>query len=280
MRVLTHDARVGEARRSLALARVAENEQTTLRYTAYLPFDEAKAALAKAAARHLAEERAAGYELLVQCAARSGDAATVSRALAMLTRLRNEQDPVRGRAIGALSALPGRLFATDQVQVLAELTRDAVVARDASMATRAALGRLAVRVLAWRSDVPELVGWVVSALDQLYGTGRLPSFGRLDTVLRRGQEREFFAAVRGWIEEAVARANFWPLFTTTRALGRRAWRVDALQTLLESPLHEGNTAQVNREAIEHPPPIGCGEARAVSAERLDRIARVRVDDPR
>jgi hypothetical protein len=249
LRVLSHAARVGEARRSLALARVAEDEETTLRYTAFLPFDEAEPALVKATARHLPEERAAGYELLVQCAGRSGDAAIVSRALGMLTRLRNEQDPVRGRAIGALSALPARLFDAGQVPMLAEVTRDAVAARDASMVTRGALGQLAVRILARRSETAELVSWAVSTLDQLYGTGRLPSFGRLDTVLRLGQEQEFFSAVRAWIEEAMARANFWPLFTTARALGRRAWRVDDLQALLASAIHERNTAQVHREAI-------------------------------
>jgi hypothetical protein len=35
-----------------------------------------------------------------------------------------------------------------------------------------------------------------------------------------------------------------------------------------------------RGAIEHPPLIGFGEARIVRAERVESIARIRVDDPR
>src|SRR5687768_17241184 len=98
----------------------------------------------------------------MQCAARAGEPETVGRALAMLGRLRNEQDPVRARVIGAVSAIPARLFAAGDAQVLAEVTRDAVAARDASGATLGALGKLAVRLLAHRSEQEALRVWALT----------------------------------------------------------------------------------------------------------------------
>ncbi len=249
LRLLPHGLRVREARRSLGLARVREDEEATLRYTAYLDFAEAEPDLVKATGRHLADERAIGYELLLRCAARTNDEAVVSRALGMLGRLRNEQDPVRSRAIGALAEIQPRLFTAEHAEPLTELTRDALAARDSSSSTRYALSRLAVLLLARRNETAPLLTWSLSTLDLIYGTGQLPSLGQLDRVLRRGQEHEFFAAVKPWLEAGMARANHSPLFATTRALGRRAWRVAGLQTLLANTIGEHNTAHVNSQAI-------------------------------
>src|SRR5439155_759122 len=95
--------------------------------TAFLPYDEAVAALDKASRSAEAEERAYAYELLVRCAARTGDPDAVTGLLNGLTRIRNEQDPVRSRLLTALAEVRPDLFAVAAVGRATRIRNDAVV---------------------------------------------------------------------------------------------------------------------------------------------------------
>lgn len=230
--VLPRTRREAEAVRILALPLVRDDEATTLHYTAYLPWERAEPTLTAATRRAVAEDRAAGYELLLACAGRTRDPAPVAAAVARLARLRNEQDPVRARALTALSRLPAELLGPDSAAVLGQVVADAVSARDSSPQTVTALGRLAVAVLRRSVDRPVLRDWSLSTVERLFGTGGLPALGRWDTVLRHGQEQEAFAAVRPWLAAGLDRARYEPLFAVAAALGRRAWAVPELQAML------------------------------------------------
>ena len=187
-----------------------------------------------------------------------------------LGRLRNEQDPVRARALTALARVRGPLLASDAAPGLTQLVTDAVEARDSSFVTLNALSGVAANVLRHHTDQPALLAFARHALDKLYSGNRLPYLGRLDTELRRGQEREFFAAVRPWLEAANERGEYGPLFALTGALHRRAWGLEELQEMLRGAVGAGNTAWAAQQAIDL--------WLADPAHRSDRVARVLAED--
>jgi len=237
-----------EARRILGLDRVRASEDSTLTYTAFLPWAEAESALVAAARRADATARGTGYALLLAAAGRSGDPAAVAAAVEQLRRLRNDQDPVRARAFTALSQVVG-LLAPATVPALTDVVTQAVAARDTSPASLTAIGGLAGQVLRRHTADPALVGWAMQTFDKLYDGRQLPFLGRLDQVLRRGQEHDLFARIAPWIEGAAARDRYEPLFAVAWSLGLRAWRLPHLQRLLRRAIHPGVVSSVFRRAV-------------------------------
>ncbi|MFG1889251.1 hypothetical protein ACGFIR_15450 [Micromonospora sp. NPDC049051] len=249
LEVLPHAWREREARRVLTLDEVRHDEARVRSWSALLPWPAASAALTPALRAADAHDRAVAYQLLLAAARRSRDPDAAAEALAQLDRLRNEQDPVRAVALAELANL-APLLRADAAQMLTRITVDATTTRDASTRTLSALGTLAARVLGRHVDEPALLRWALDTLDRLFGGHRLPSLGRFDTTLRRGQEQLVLARLRGWIEAGMARGQFTALFAVTHALGRRAWRLPDLQELLRRATAPGTVAAVVREAVE------------------------------
>jgi hypothetical protein len=248
LEVLPRPRRHAEARRILALGLVGADEALTLHYTAFLPFDQARQTLTGAARRARAEDRAAGYALLVGCASRGGDPAVVTETIEYLRRLRNEQDPVRAQSLTALTRVTPGLIEPAAVDALAQIAADVLAARDASTQTRQALAALAVLVLRHHVGSPPLLAWALRTLDELF-SGRLPRLGRIDTQLRRGQETEVFAAVADWLEAGMRRGSYESLFAVAAALHRRAWRLPGLQDMLRRSIDSGNVSGVMAQGI-------------------------------
>ncbi|NUO59930.1 MAG: hypothetical protein HOV78_24970, partial [Hamadaea sp.] len=245
--VLPWQRRVAEARRMLALERTRP-AVLRVRLTGFLPWAEAEPELLTAARSPVADERAYAYEHLVRCAARSADPGIVTQLVQLLLRLRNEQDPVRSRALAALATVPPRLVEEAAVDGLTTLFGDALAARDASATTRSAIQRIALGVLVTHATDPALSQPALLWLEALFGDDRLPYLGRLE--LRRGQEQEAFAAVRDWIERGVRRTKFALLLAFTTALGRRAYTLVDLQAMLREAIRVGRPSTVVRSAID------------------------------
>lgn len=246
--VLPRGLRWAEARRVLDLDQVRAEAVKTRLYTSFLPWEEAKTPLTEATRSPQADDRAAGYELLAKCAGRAGRAESVTEVIEYFRRLRNEQDPVRARALTALAGIGPRLLEPESASALEQIAADALAVRDASDQSRKALTALAVAVLREHYDSPLLADWSLRTLREIFGD-RMPPLGRVDTRLRRGQEREFFAAVRDWLESGMQRGSCEPLFSVTRALGRRAWLLPELQDLLRRSTDAGNVSRVMRTGI-------------------------------
>ncbi|MET8627602.1 hypothetical protein ABZW30_28285 [Kitasatospora sp. NPDC004669] len=236
-----------EARRMAAQA--AERGaawSVVLAHIAHLPVAEARPRLLAATRRPAAEDRALAYPLLVHNAARSGEPAAVGELLDELLRLRNEQDPVRSPALVALAAVPPALFTAAAANALGRIVTDAVEARDTSWPTRQALSRLALGVLREHAASGEhpLLDWSLATLRQLSGTlGSVP-LGRLDTVLRRGQEVQVFEALRPWLAAGADQVDHTLTFALAEALGRRAHHLPELQELLWEAVQFGDNATV------------------------------------
>lgn len=250
--VLPHELRHAEARRILELRSIRESDTFTLQYTAFLPFAEAREHLASHARRTKAEERAIGYNLLIACARRDRSPDVMREALALCDRLQNEQDPVRLSAIQALAASPASLFGDDALDPLQQLAQAVKEARDTSPATLHQLNEPAFKLLADSAGDPasQRLHFAIALLSQLAAPTGSISFPRLDRVLPRGAETSLVAALMPRLEEAARLDRYQLTFSLTQSLGKRAWRQDGLQRLLEAATTAASDSVV-RTALSH-----------------------------
>ncbi|MFD8380938.1 hypothetical protein ACFV2X_20715 [Streptomyces sp. NPDC059679] len=247
LEVLPRPRRVAEARRMAARAHErGAHWATVLESVAYLPVEEARDELLRAARRSSADDRALAYPLLVRNTARSGDPDAVTSLLALLERLRNEQDPVRSAALRALAETHPSLFPDAAAEHLDRIATDAIEARDSSPTTRQALRLLAVALLREHAVTGrrELIGWALRTVTRLAGNVGRTDLGRLDHTLRRGQEQAVFEALRPWLEAGADRVDHELTFALTRSLGRRAHAMPELQELLRQAIQFGSNTTV------------------------------------
>ena len=278
LEVLPAAVREREATRMLGLRRVAEDPWRTLEVSAFLPYGQAAERLREATRRADAEERGRGYELLIACAGRTRDPQVLGDLLTTdLARLRNEQDPVRARALDALTKVPKGLLRAEHTAAFTRLIEDALNARDMSFATGNALARLvstAFQLGAVRGD-QDMTLFAIEAMRTLtrHGGGQ-PMIHGLDRLLRRGQEHELVRSLAPELEKDVARDEFRLTLSLVNALGRRAYGVPELQDALSSALLASREGVV-RMAIDHwlAPPRTRAERVALILE-LDRSAIV------
>lgn len=236
--VLPLRRRVAEARRMLALRSVADDPRQTRWITAFLPYDEAEPVLRAVTRRSDALDRADGYRSLIACAGRARDPEVVTRMLAALGRLRNEQDPVRQAAVQALTGIPPRLWTAGHVPVLDRFVEDAVNARDCSYQTRRDLSRLAAAIFeeGARQDEPAMLEYGLRVLERLAGSVGTVSVHRLSRVLRRGQEAELVRRLAPYLEAEARHDRHQLAFLLAEALDRRGHDLPELQRALERAL--------------------------------------------
>ncbi len=249
MEVLPAAVRIREATRVLSLPQIREREDLVHYWSSFLAWPDASAALADALRSGDAGERAQAYGLLVNAARRSRDPQVVAELVDRLGRLRNEQDPVRAAALSALASV-ARLLTAAAAPGLTRLTTDAVEARDGSTMAASALSALAADTLQHHVDVPGLREWALLTIDLVSSTAQAPVLRRFDVVLRRGQETMVVDRLSDWVRAAMERGRYGPLFALTAALGKRAWRVPALQELLYQATGRNSPESVTARAVE------------------------------
>ncbi|GAB3011922.1 hypothetical protein GCM10023080_093360 [Streptomyces pseudoechinosporeus] len=241
-----------EARRmATTLREGGSREIQVLRFESFLPVAEVRERLVEATRRPAAEDRVEAWSFLIRNADRSGDPEAVTAVLEEMGRLRNEQDPVREAALGALCRVRPALFTEDAEPHLDRIAVDAVQAPDSSSDTRYHLSRLAVGVLREHaaSGRRELVNWALRTLVRISGNTGDTDLGRLDHTLRRGQEHQVYEALRPWIEAGAEKSDYSLAFALTRAVGRRAVGMPELQELLWQAIRYGSDTTA-REAVD------------------------------
>ncbi|WP_433462591.1 hypothetical protein [Spirillospora sp. CA-128828] len=267
LNALPRPVRVREARRMLALRTVAERPRRVRAVTAFLPFEEARPLLEEQTRRPDAEERAEGYGLLVECAGRERDPEVLSALLESLGRLRNEQNPVRLAALHALVSVPSTVLRAGHAAAVERLTEDSLNARDCSDATRDMLMRIALAIFAQGAvrDDAELAVSGIGLMTRLMGSASHVRLGRIDHVLRRGQEHRLVERLVPLLDEGARRDDHALALLLVRALGPRAHGVQALQDALEKAL-DARADGVIRDAITL-----WLEPAATRAERVERV---------
>ncbi|WP_418960626.1 hypothetical protein [Streptomyces tritici] len=266
LHALPRETAAREARRVVDHCRSRSGSRARLlEATACLPVAEAREPLLAATRAPVLEDREEGWPLLLRNAARSGDPDAVTTVLADLARLRNEPDPVRWAALNALAALPPRLYAASAAPHLTRVAVDATEAPDLSAESRRALGALAEALLRARPDEPALRDAALDILVRLCRIAGGAGLGRLDHVLRPGQEALLLDALRPLLEPAVAKADFGLVLALARALGPRAAALPELQELLWRAIREGDEPTA-RAAVGHW--LAPGPERDARVERL------------
>ncbi|WP_058041063.1 hypothetical protein [Streptomyces roseifaciens] len=251
--------REAEARRMADRARRHGGQwRTVLECVAHLPPAEAGEELWAATRDPAERDRAEGYRLLFLNAARSGDPSVVTDRLARCTRLREEPELVRGRALYAIAAIPSSLFADEAAPHLERLAADALEAPDCSWDSRYALGGLAVSLLRdvdveVEVDVTgfgdgagrgALKGWALRTLERLPDTAPPRPF-----AVRHGREQEAFEALRPELEARAQAADFTAVLTLASCLGERAYAVQGLQDLLWRAVRDGDQDTAGKAAV-------------------------------
>ncbi|MFC5034286.1 hypothetical protein ACQFX6_39400 [Streptomyces sp. DSM 41987] len=225
-------------RHARARAQLAADSQNLIPL-ALLPVAEARPRLL--AETHAADawDRGWAWAQLVHQAELSGEPGALPEALELLTRLRNEQDPVRHEALNAVAAVPSRLFDDATAGLLERLTDDALTARDCSTGTRAALVRLAGAVLGEHAGGParELLAWAVRTIERTDGAG---------LTLPPRRERAAVDELRAALERSARSRDAALLLALAETLGARARRAPDLAELLERVLHSGGDSAVER----------------------------------
>lgn len=269
--VLPRWARAEEAARLLKFASVADDPKTRLTMTARLDWAEAEPLLVAATRRATAEERAEAYPLLIGAAAATRSRITFGGVLGFLTRLKNEQEPVRAPALEALAGVPPWLYREEDMPTVLALVSAALEARDCSWWSQSAIRSWSERLLREGAAArrPSLTSTAL-ALMELSGSsqGSIQLYG-LHRSLPRGAEQDVYDALRGRIESDAARGRYDVTIALAQGLGRRAWDVPELQKQVDQA-RRAKSDHVVRSAIElwlAPP-----------ATRSERVAEVFGDD--
>jgi hypothetical protein len=231
--VLPHALRDTEAERRLSFREVRDNRDRLLATHALRAIEYAREPLTQAAFAAKAEDRAQALGYLVRATGLSRRGMTET--LAHLMRLRNEQDPVRMVVLNELSNVPLSSFTPEHIGSLTELVVCVVEARDSSPTTRAALQRLAFRLIQGHANEPNgpLFRFAIDTLERLAGQAGNLALPSLEHNLPRGAELRITSALLPMIRSAAERDSHSLAITLAQALGRRAWTVDMLQALLE-----------------------------------------------
>lgn len=216
--------------------------------SARLPWAQARPALVEAVRRPTAEERARAYPLLVTAAAGSRDPAAVTDLLGLLTRTRNEQDPVRSRVVQALLTVPMRLWTPAHLPALEQIATDALQARDRSWATTTAVSTLARTLLLCgsRADDRAFTDTALRVFTRLAAVTSTPNLSGLHRDLPRGAEHRLVDALRERLA-ADAERDTWDLcLALADGLAHRAYDIPELQQLLVRAARSTSDATVRR----------------------------------
>ncbi|WP_394827838.1 hypothetical protein [Pendulispora albinea] len=142
---LPTDLRVREAQRHLAdVPALATAPRERIGYARFLPFADAKTALAPWLGHPEGDERGIALAALIACVRHEPDAMPL--ALELVHARKFEQDPVRRAMMGALAELPVSRWRSEHLAMLGAILQDALDAADLSYATAAAVQTLVVRL--------------------------------------------------------------------------------------------------------------------------------------
>ncbi|MGY0499031.1 hypothetical protein ACWZHB_11100 [Nocardia sp. FBN12] len=227
-------ARAQIARELLSRPGGTDLPDVTDRLTARLTWAEAKPALTEAIRRPTADERAIAYPQLVTAAVGSRDPLVITELLSLMTRLRNEQDPVRTSALHAVAAIPMSLLVTDHLPGLEQLATDALQARDRSWNTSNTVATLA-RTLLLHGGTTSEVAFTATALRIMGMLAELsiePNLSGLHRNLPRGAEQQILATLLPRLESDADRDRWDLCLSLADGLGHRAFDLPALQRLI------------------------------------------------
>lgn len=247
--VLPHKLRDREAARMQGLREINDHRDKMLSITARRLIIHSREKLEQEAYVSNSDDRATAYAQLIKSTALSRRG--MDETLLFLTRIKNDQDVVRGAVMAELSNCPTPIFKEEHVGELTLLVDSVIEARDTSFGTRAATEKLAFAILRDHASEP--------------GSGLLKfslrTFGRL--AKRDGQfmlspmrwgnlpksvVKILFDEIYSLGVEANKRENYNFVLQMADSFGKSGHRLPKLQLLLEELV---KAKSVPPQAIRH-----------------------------
>ena len=239
--LLPRAIREAEARRHLALAALATRPVERLPYTAFLPWDEARAVLDPFMRNPDPDLRAAALSALIE--ATRFDRVRLAEMLDLVVARGNEQDPLRLAMIDGLTNLPPGRWQTEHLDRLGQILRQALDAADLSTMTAHAATRLVVTLL------PRYPMWGAEWLGTLVRErGRLDAYD-LQRRLTDDDMRRIAPALLPVLQTWENREREQYLLTTAQSLGRRLRVFEGLLDLIERVLRATRSPWVSDQAL-------------------------------
>ncbi|NQX48344.1 HEAT repeat domain-containing protein [Paenibacillus tritici] len=242
---LPHDLRDKEAARMLGLREIKDNRDRTLRITASRSILQAREPLEQATRVSSADERATALMQLVRSTVLSRQG--MSETLLTLSRIVNDQDPVRGAVFKELSESPASVYTNDHVQALTVLVDSVIDARDTSYGTKFSVQQLAFILLRHNAAEPhgELFRFALTTLQKLAKQDGQLSLPSLEKNLPKGVEEIIFEAIYSYAAQAGKRENYNLVLSLANSFGKRGSGIVKLQHLLQ----EATRAKTDSTAI-------------------------------
>lgn len=232
--VLPHHLRDKEAVRMLNLREVREDRGRTFEMTARRLIAQVRETLEQSVQVSNADERATAYSRLIQSTAlsRSG----MDETLRFLTRVKNDQDPVRFIVMAELSRCPVTMFKEEHVPHLTVLVDSVIEARDTSHGTRTAVEQLAFAVLREHANEPEraLFQFAIRTLKRMaMRDGQFRLFSSEWDSLSQAALETLFDEIYAMGIEANKRESDYVVLQMASAFGKAMDRLPKLHDLLE-----------------------------------------------
>lgn len=230
----------------VSLPRAARPE-VLLDEAAALPYAEAREVVSPYLHSPVPEERSAAHRCLLLAAGADRDREIWARAVAGITELTNEQDPVRLVVADALGHVPVGVAAAGPLGPLGTFVDAVVAARDTSAGTLSLLQRHCWRAVRWAAENRrrDLVEGHLALLDRLAGPRGTLHVTDL-TTLPRGAEEWVVDALLPRIVAAMKRNDHRLLLSLAEGLGQRARSQSRIQALLEQAIDGSGDHSITR----------------------------------
>lgn len=246
--VLPHALRDQEAARMLGLREIRENRERSLRITAARSIHQVRDQLEEATRVSSADERATALMQLIRSTVLARQGMDVT--LTTLSRIRNDQDPVRGAVFKELSESPASVYEAAHVPALAELVDSVIDARDTSYGTRYSVQQLAFSILRHQAAEPEgeLFRFALNTLQKLAKQDGQLSLPSLEKNMPQGVEEIIFEAIYSYAAQAGKRENYNLVLSLAGSFGKRGHGIVKLQQLLQEAAKAKTEATAIRAA--------------------------------
>ena len=236
LRWLPADLRIPEARRSLALAALANVPALRLPYAGLLPWSEARDFLNPYLSDPDPDLRVLAHKALAE--ATRYYRSHLDELLHIIRARKNEQDPIRLAMIAGLADIPPTTWQGQQLIELGGVIREALNAADLSYATAARVEGLVIKLL------PFQPAWAAEWLATLVGERGQISAYNLEARLTEADVRRIAPLLLPVLQSWANREREGQLVQFAQSLRRRLSVFDDLVTLLLSLMETTRTSYV------------------------------------